>query len=86
MSDFKDAHIIRVLFYHKKLQNIPNYINELVEFETHFQHRIPSRCYLNGKISAIFVHVRLRSNAMLIKELHLSRLQDLKMAVNHMHG
>ena len=46
----------------------------------------PSRCYLNGKISAIFVHVRLRSNAMLIKELHLSRLQDLKMAVNHMHG
>ena len=79
MSDFKDAHIIVVLIYHKKLQNIPN---ELVEFKTRF----PSRCYLNGQISAIFFHVRLRSNAMLIKELHLSRLQDLKMAVNHMHG
>ena len=37
MSDFKDAHIIVNLIYHKKLQKIPN---ELVEFETRFQHRI----------------------------------------------
>ena len=84
MSDFKDAHIMRVLIYHKKLQNIPNYIDELVEFETHFQHRID--VILIVKYQQYFFHIRLRSNAMLIKELHLSRLQDLKMAVNHMHG